>query len=333
MNEFVPNGSVWITPMQDHNHTADYRAISRRRTEGSQRLLPVLLLVAATALSGPSAAHAICPDNTETFARWEAVYDAPDVHEPNTLALELAACLASPNPILRDRYAYELLTYWMRRELIGIETIEQLRGKLQPWLGHGLGESTGKSAYGRAFAALVLSEIVRYDTQHSVFDADVLGSLLNDGMAMLQAEQDFRGLDGVTGWIHAIAHSSDLLWRFARHPAINTDQQRRILDAVAIKVAPAGNHPYVTNEFDRLARVVGAIMQRQELSPVQLTEWVNQFADPRHLSKWSDAFASPSGMAELHNTKNFLRALLALARAAHDSQFVASIDAALAGMP
>jgi Protein of unknown function (DUF2785) len=292
-----------------------------------------LILVTLAALANTADADAICQNDAETQARWQAVYAAPNGGEPNELALELVACLASPNPQLRDRFAYQLLTYWLRGEVLTFETVDHLRARIQPWLMVGSGETNSDSAYGRAFAALVLSEVVRYDSIHASFDTDVLAGLLNDGIAMLVAERDFRGLDPTSGWIHTIAHGSDLLWRFASHPAVDVVQQRAILDGIAAIVAPSGNHPYVFNEFDRMARVVAAILQRDVLGSDALVAWVDQFASPRHMSSWSDAFASPAGMAELHNTKNFLRALLAVAGAEEDTAVVDSIEAALAKLP
>ena len=74
------------------------------------------------------------------------------------------------------------------------------------------------------------------------------------------------------------------------------------------KVAPDGA-TYAFNEGDRLARVVAVIIRNERLDPEQLGEWLAGFQSPRSMERWSDAFASPSGMAELHNTKQFFRAL------------------------
>ena len=41
----------------------------------------------------------------------------------------------------------------------------------------------------------------------------------------------------------------------------------------------------------------------------ELAGWFRQFEMPRGMEKWTDAFMTPAGMAELHNTKQFLRAL------------------------
>ncbi len=305
----------------------------------SGRTLPTLLLWLGAIfmpLAGGSKTligDAACADNAATLEHWQAVYAAPGEGEHNARVPALAACLASPNPILRDRYAYEILTYWLRRDLIDFATIKHLRAQIQPWLSIGSGEADGDSAYGRAFAALVLSEIVRWDTHHAAFEADALASLLNDGITMLAAERDFRGLDADHGWIHTIAHGSDLLWRFARHPTTDKKQLRSILDAISSIVAPSGNHPYVYNEFDRQSRVIGAIVQRDLLSIEELGQWVDQFGSPRQMAAWSDAFASPAGMAELHNTKHFLRALLAVAQGFDHPLLVESIEAALAQLP
>ncbi len=275
-----------------------------------------------------------CAADDESLARWRAVRAAPDDGDPNVLALPLAECLASANAELRDRIAYELLTYWLREGRITPATAEDLRSRLQPWLLR----NESEWVLGRAFAALVLSELVRFDTGTRRWDRSTVNAVLEDALDALASERDFRGLDGDLGWIHAIAHQSDLLWRLARHPLIGEAELAAILEGVASKVAPEGNHPYVFGEFDRLARVIAAVTERELLAADVLESWIAHLARPRHISEWRQAFASPAGMAELHNTKGFLRALRQHLRPPEHSPSAAdgrlrAIDAVLAALP
>jgi hypothetical protein len=133
-------------------------------------------------------------------------------------------------------------------------------------------------------------------------------ALLDAAANALRDESDYRGLDATLGWVHPVAHMADLLWRFALHPSTTTVQGQEILAAVRSKVAPA-TVPYAFNEPDRLARPVSILIAR-ELTPAdELVTWVESFTRPASMAKWSDAFRTTSGMAELHNTKLFLRAL------------------------
>ena len=60
---------------------------------------------------------------------------------------------------------------------------------------------------------------------------------------------------------------------------------------------------------DRLARVVATVVTREMVAAESLGNWILAFQSPQTMERWSQAFQSPAGMAELHNTKQFLRAL------------------------
>ena len=54
---------------------------------------------------------------------------------------------------------------------------------------------------------------------------------------------------------------------------------------------------------------LGTVITRELVDTRKLATWLSTFDNPSSMDNWSDVFASPQGMAELHNTKLFLRAL------------------------
>jgi hypothetical protein len=106
-----------------------------------------------------------------------------------------------------------------------------------------------------------------------------------------------------------VAHGSDLLWRLAVSSKTTKADLERILQAVSSKIAPDGEHAYIHSESDRLARVVVYAMDRGVLDGAWLKGWVRQTVQPGSLGNWNNAFGSAAGLAKLHNTKQFLRAL------------------------
>ena len=77
---------------------------------------------------------------------------------------------------------------------------------------------------------------------------------------------------------------------------------------VAFQVAPDAV-AYSFNEPDRLARAVSTVIVRELMPATEIVAWLESFAKPGSMEKWSDAFGTPAGMAQLHNTKLFLRAM------------------------
>ena len=259
-------------------------------------------------LSGTTVAQANvdCLNTDDALRYWRPIREAAGTTEQpaDTLALELVSCLGSQDRELRDQIGYELLTYWLRREKLS----DEVRGRLLADLRARLEDSSADATLSRSFSALILSEIMRSDSIKPFMQPAERQALLDSAVVAIERETDFRGLDADIGWVHPVAHMADLLWRFALHPETSQVQARQVLAGVRSKVAPTAV-AYSFNESDRLARVVTILIRRELLPPEALVEWIRQFEMPRNMDKWTDAFVTPAGMAELHNTKQFLRAL------------------------
>lgn len=256
------------------------------------------------------AAETNCLETDAALEYWRPIREqARTSQEPaDGLALELLSCLASPDPELRDRIAYELLTDWLRSEKLTDDTRHALLYRLSSTLSTFPSIETDSSALARSFSALLLSEVMRSDSKQPFMTAFERQTLLDTSISSLKKENEYRGLDSELGWVHPVAHMSDLLWRFALHTDTTTAQAELILVGVRAKVAPTANF-YRFNESDRLARVVTTLITRQLVPTETVTAWISSFEKPSLMEKWPDAFSSPEGMAELHNTKLFLRAL------------------------
>ena len=274
-----------------------------------------------------------CTDNDQTIERWREVRANAKQLDANKHALALVSCLASPNPELRDQIAYEVLTYWLRQDKLDPEVIYNIKEQLLPWLNLGAGESGGPHSFARAFAALILSELVRDDRRHTRWQGGDIDELLTLATNMFRAERDYRGLDSEYGWIHTIAHGSDLLWRLSLHPKTLVAQQGEILDAISSQLNNLTAPAFVFNEADRLARPVASIFFNTEVKPDDKINWIESLAKPAPWDSWNTAFASVQGMARLHNTKHFLRALNAAIIEYDNDEIKQALSEALAQLP
>jgi hypothetical protein len=209
---------------------------------------------------------------------------------------------------LRDRIGYELFSLWLRAEKLDDGTRRELFAKLRSMLIETPAAAPGDTTFGRSFAALVLAEVLRSDAKQPFLAPGERSSLLEDTLQALDRENDFRGLTADHGWVHPIAHMADLLWRIALHPGTGKAEAERLLDGLRVKVGPTTS-AYAFNEGDRLARVASVVIARQLLPPEDVAAWLDEFSAPQSMQRWGDAFSSPEGMTELHNTKQFVRAL------------------------
>src|SRR3989442_13187184 len=80
----------------------------------------------------------------------------------------------------------------------------------------------------RAFSALDLSILAALDNQHPFLDDAELAGLLSAALAYLAGEKDLRAFDTRHGWMHATAHTADLLKFLGRNPRLRPADQGRI---------------------------------------------------------------------------------------------------------
>lgn len=221
-------------------------------------------------------------------------------------ALALAACLASPDPVLRDGIAYEGLASLLRGGRISDQGKRNLLGTLSAvLLTPNVADDPG---FMKPFVALGLAEVARTDRVAPWLTSDERLELVTLGTDYLVSITDYRGYDEEEGWRHGVAHTADLLMQLALNENVGPALHRTMLAAVASQVDPA-EHFYIYGEPERLARPVLFIAARNTIDAAEWAEWLAQVAAPKPLAAWSDAWSSNAGLAKRHNTSAFFSAL------------------------
>jgi len=249
-------------------------------------------------------------DKTFWAAIKAADWAVPDGHTVTDLTPSLVALLASTDPVLRDEIGYECFVAWIERDTHYSHTeLHQLIDTLTANLQDGISETGSDSVLKRSFSALVLSIIGHYALTEDFLDTDAINTLLDKALAYLLAEKDLRGYDDALGWVHAVAHTADLLKFLARNPHSTADQHTRILNAIAAKLGAAEGIVYTHDEDERLVWAVFDIMRRDLLTQDDWTAWLKTFTD------WLDAHKAATVIhGDAHkpyqNQKAFLRSLM-----------------------
>jgi hypothetical protein len=271
-------------------------------------LAPAIMLAAnAPTVAGQSAGP--CPPagwSRESLATLKSSgWTMPDATRRDALARGMIACLASPDPELRDGLAFELLSAWMRGQQLSELLVAEVGHRLLPWIAPSAADSLG---FAKPFAALVLSEVARVDRLRPFLTQAERSAFLMGGVTYLASISDYRGFDSVSGWRHGVAHAADLLMQLALNPALGAAEHQRILDAVATQVAPPGQF-YVYGEGARLARPVVFIARRGTLKDAQWRSWLGRLVTPGRFPDWGAALATQEGLARRQDLSVFLLAL------------------------
>ena len=210
----------------------------------------------------------------------------------------LVTCLASPDPGLRDQFAYTRLAELLRDQRPATEQLEFLGAQLDQLL-----QQPDPVGVAHPFAILVLAEIARTDRIEAWMSPEQRQDLVDKAANYLQTVSDYRGFDPQVGWRHGVAHGADLAMQLTLNPELSSAQQLQLLRAIARQVAPA--HAYRFGEPARLARPVLFIARRNELEQEDWEAWFEELIDPAPLSSWNAAWQDADGLARRHNLRAF----------------------------
>ena len=263
----------------------------------------ISILFAALVSCGAAAA---CPPSGAArdalVARGAAKWEMADDSARQRLALDLTDCLHNPDPVLRDDMAFTALATWMRGEKLTTPTVQAIRLTLLARL-----TAADPLGFGRPFAALALAEVARIDRRQPFLSMPDRTDLVRAASAYLASVRDYRGFDDQAGWRHGVAHGADLMMQLALNPALELTHHQRMLDAIAVQVAPTGTHFYQYGEGERLMTPVFYLARRSTLSAAHWDAWFETLLatyQPR-------APTSQITLAQRHNLKAFLLPLVA----------------------
>jgi hypothetical protein len=260
------------------------------------------MLLSATPLHAQSATH--------DKAYWQAIaknkYNVPEHESADALAREMSGLLASPDPELRDDLAYSIYARWIYRNYISPATLIALTDEWRSNLKDGIGESGTSSVLKRSFSALCLSMMAEREAKTPFMGEMRYHQLVGDAVAYLQSERDLRGYDAKVGWIHANAHTADLLQGLAHSSLLNKEEQDKIIAAIATRLSTAPE-VYTQGEQDRMAAAVVAVVRLPAIGQTAVDDWLTQI-DEQDKQVWANPLTTET-LAHYQNHTYFLQAL------------------------
>jgi hypothetical protein len=223
------------------------------------------------------------------------------------LLQELSGFLGSPDPEMRDDLAYTIIDQWVRHQDVSAADLNSLADAWRENLRAGIGESGTDSVLKRSFSALCLASLARRELQAPFLGAERYQALLADALTYLKEERDLRGFDPVKGWIHATAHTADLLANLAGNARLKAEDQARLLGAVSERLSSA-HQIFSYGEQDRLSLIAAALAKRSDFDAAAFKRWLSELNTDQKV--WND---SPPRLELLQTFENDTTMLQALA--------------------
>jgi hypothetical protein len=162
--------------------------------------------------------------------------DAAAVPTPDLLR-RLFLALRSLDPAVRDDFALYTLTRWI---VIERRVAPAGLGQLHGWASsdegilRDLGGTDSASVFGRSFALVLLSALHAVDNEAPFLDHDGWQRTRDALAAYGAAELDVRSFVEGCGWVHTIAHLSDVCDELARSSRCDVSSARILLTALVV---------------------------------------------------------------------------------------------------
>ena len=263
-------------------------------------LLLILVLLAGCA-HGP---RPVEPPRGRAF--WLALRDAkfalPSGESRAAVLRDAESLLDSEDPVLRDDVGYGLVAAWVYREhAVEPPALIEFTTRLQERL-----KQLEGPVWGRSFAALSLSLVAAAELKQPVLSQAQFDSLVESATDELVLEPDLRGHDPRLGWLHATAHTADLLKFLARDDRLGAPQQDRIINAVVHRLSHGAS--FTWGEEERLAAALRSVVLRKDARLAVLSAWLVTLP-PAWKALWSTPVLNRDVYAQLGNAKQTLRAL------------------------
>jgi hypothetical protein len=274
------------------------------------------------------AQHAAARDK----AFWQSLaarkFAVPAGESAPQLARELSVLLASPDPELRDDIAYTgLVALIYRQRAVPAGVTRELAAQWMQNLTDRIAERDTDAVLKRSFSALSLGIVAALDNEAPFLTREEFDRLLTAAVAYLAAETDVRGFDPVKGWVHATAHTADLVKFLARSRHLQAAQQSAVLKAIGARMARARS-VFTHGEDERLARAVLSIAARADLDAATFEGWLSTLRPARDREA-----PTAARLAADQNVKNLVVSLHAvLSTDPRDTPLLQRVRAAVLGL-
>ena len=255
---------------------------------------PLLTFVASFAFSQSTLAN--CPLSLD---------DVKLEQDSTSLTLDQQiACLSSDVAGIRDGIAFNMLSKSLRDATLPLKEVKHVHDELIRTF-----NNKTHTSHHHSFIILSLAEVARFDRKTPFLNNNERKQLLNISTDALINVNDYTGFSEDIGYIHQIAHASDLALQLSLNQAFDEPQLKALSQAIQQAINPSEIHFYIYGEPDRLVRATVYLMLRESMTLEYWSEWLSVAAHPP-FSSWQEAYETNEGLAALHNTQSFFNRLL-----------------------
>lgn len=181
-----------------------------------------------------------------------------------------------------------------------------------------VGKTEGDSVFLRAFTALELGGILKFDNlchigeiegRSAFLSREIFEHWLKKAKNYYSMENDFRSLVPKKGWAHSVAHGADLFRDFAKHHLITKNDINEILTLLITKVFSPNSRLFTGKEEYRVATAVYTCLLQNLLPIKELKILLRNLTKNLEKKGWISVVNDPNALNGFLNGEHFCFAL------------------------
>lgn len=188
------------------------------------------------------------------------------------------------NPEIRDELIYGLFCAGFEKEMFSVFQAKEIARYLleNDLLLQGMDDGRMASTLKRSFAALTWAVLLYFDDKKNccyfrILSPEEREKVFQMSMEHIARERDATGYLAPYGWVHTIAHSSELLLSVVRHSHFQKEMSEAVLNAIAMMFKKQ-EKIFEDREEKRVGLVLREMLENKKLSVAQFRCWIEQMA-------------------------------------------------------
>ncbi len=209
---------------------------------------------------------------------------------------------------VRDGLIYRMFCVGCEEELFSIEQFRETyrflsEGAFLFRRGEGI-----RSILERSFSALTLTLLLYFDDKgdslyYRALSEEQRARLVADAIHFFESEEDSTGYTEANGWVHTMAHASELLLGIARHSVCDRHTAELMLEAVFTALVKR-EALFTDGDEKRIALIPLTLLFRKLVKPEEIVAWIRRFA--KYYEQSSGAIGSIRSRGNVLNLLSFM---------------------------
>jgi hypothetical protein len=201
---------------------------------------------------------------------------------------------------IRDHVIYPALAHLLHDNHLSKEELTHIATRLigDEYLTFDINNKEQWSVLKRSFTLLQLVILLYVHRRDKVFSESLVRQIFNQFVAYCKQETVFTGYDEMVGWVHAIAHSGDVMVQLVQLEEVSSEDVHCLLDIV-FEWFTQEDYLFISDEDERIVGMMEHALRLGKVSEEELAEWVRRYQQETLPSRFPQNYYKKQNMLHM----------------------------------